>query len=201
MRGEHQERLSGAGGVCVGARLLLVFLISLSIAGCARESTDNPLSTASGEAWQYAIRPGMSRLTVHQMLGEGGATRRSDELEEYPLSGVTVWFGEGNRVTKVGFEGAASAIYTNPGSADVIPSDQPLIFGLTGHSDAADFRKVLGIPTREVPEGPTATKEMHCIWKRSGYVVDALFLKVERATPTQTYVAGSLLWFEVYRGL
>jgi hypothetical protein len=120
-------------------------------------------------------------------------------LEEYPASGLTVWFDVEGRVTKLNFAGGAIAIYSDH-SPTPIPSDHQLLFGLTTHTDEAGFRRILGTPARETQEGKTSGREVQHIWKRGGYIVEALFLTVEHTHEEKKYPAGSLVWCEVYRG-
>ena len=54
---------------------------------------------------------------------------------------------------------------------------------------------------RETQERRTSIRELRCVWRRDGYVVDALFLVAPRSREEKTYKKGSLLWVEVYRGL
>jgi hypothetical protein len=181
---------------------VLSFLAALVLlSGCVgNQLRHSEISTFAADPWEYPIKPGASRAQGHELLGS--ATRSTRELEEYPLSGVTVYFENNNdQVTKLGFDGNAIGIYSTSLLEAPIPSDRRLVFGLTGHSDEAEFRRVLGIPKREIQEGASARRELHCIWKREGYVVDALFLSVDRHSQEKTYPAGSLLWFDVYRGL
>lgn len=182
--------------------ITLVFL-GLSIAlllGCDQgRQNRSELKAISPDTWQYPIKLGTPRANVHELLGF--ASRSTPELEEYPSSGVTVWFDNNNLVTKMNFAGEASAIYSMGPAAAPIPSDRQVVFGLTGHTDEAGFRRILGSPKRETQERSTANRELHCVWRRDGYAVDALFLVAERSDQGQTYPTGTLVWFEIYRGL
>ena len=150
------------------------------------------------DSWQYPVRFGDTRARVHELLSN--ASRMTPELEEYPTSGITVWFDGDGRVRKFNFAGEATAIYSAPWF-DPIPSNHQLVFGLTSHTDEAGFRRILGVPLRETQVRRTSIRELRCIWRREGYVVDALFLVTPRSHEEKTYRKGSLLWVEVYRGL
>ncbi|MGA3279899.1 MAG: hypothetical protein ABSD50_02815 [Smithella sp.] len=101
---------------------------------------------------------------------------------------------------KFNFAGEASAIYASA-SYDPIISKQQIVFGLTGYTDEAGFRRVLGVPVKENYERATNVRERQCVWKKDGYVVDALFVVAERNYEGKTFSKGSLIWFEVFRGL
>ena len=152
----------------------------------------------SSDSWQYPVRLGDQRERVHKLLGAVGRT--TPELEEYPESGVTVWFDSENRVTKINLAGEACAVYATA-SFDPIISKQQILFGLTGHTNEVGFRRILGVPERETRERSTSVRELRCVWKKDGYVVDALFLDAERNHEGKTFPKGTLLWFEVFRGL
>jgi hypothetical protein len=152
----------------------------------------------SSDSWQYPVRLGDLREKVHNLLG--ATSRTTTELEEYPESGLTVWFDRESRVTKLYFAGEAGTVYASA-SFDPIISKQQIIFGLTAHTDEAGFKRVLGGPTRESHERSTSVRELRCVWKKDGYVVDALFLAAERNHGGKTLAKGTLLWFEVFRGL
>jgi hypothetical protein len=181
-------------------RFLYAFLAPLALlSGCGHGKQTRPEIGTFPDTWEYPIRPGIPRAQVHELLGS--ESRSTRELEEYPPSGVTVWFDNNDKVTKVGFGGDAGAIYGNSSLQVPLASDRPLLFGLTGHSGEADFRRALGTPKQEIEEGGRATRELHCIWRKDGYVVDALFLNAERHSAGKNYPPGSLVWFEAYRGL
>ena len=148
--------------------------------------------------WEYPIRIGDSRVRVHELLGT--ASRSTDQLEEYVTSGVTVWFDEVGRVTKLNFAGQACAIYASA-SFDPIVSTHKIVFGLSAQMDEAAFRRILGDPTGENPERSSKVRELQCIWKKNGYVVEALFVVAERSHGGKIFPKGSLIWFEVSRGL
>ena len=176
----------------------LRFSVALVLfSGCSHISHSG--NGVSADPWEYPVKLGASRAQVHEVLGS--ASRSNQQLEEYPPSGVTVWFDSSDRVTKVGLEGEAGAVYVNASWDAPMPSDHPLAFGLTGHSAEADFRRTLGTPKREIQERAAAARELHLMWKKDGYVVDGLFLGLERDERGRTYPVGSLLWFEVYRAL
>jgi hypothetical protein len=145
------------------------------------------------DTWEYPIRLGDARAKVHQLLGN--ATRTTELLEEYPMSGVMAWFDPEGRVSKLSFLGEASAIYSLT-PLDSMPSDQPLMFGLTAHTDEAGFRRLLGAPIREV-----MTKELRCVWRRDHYVIDALFAAESVRHEDKMFAKGCLVWFEISPGL
>ncbi len=57
-------------------------------------------------------------------------------------------FDAAGRVTKLFFVGEA-----NPLPSLYIPSDRPVLFGLSGRADEAAFRGALGSPVAETQEG------------------------------------------------
>ena len=67
------------------------------------------------------------------------------------MSGVAVRFNPEDRVMQLSFYGDAVAVYSG-GQIDWIPSDRPLMLGLTAHTDEAGFRRLLGVPIREAQE-------------------------------------------------
>jgi TonB family protein len=170
------------------------------------QSNPRPVDTRpSADPWQYPIRLGDTRVQVHTLLS--AATRSDSILEEYPASGVSLWFDSRDRVTKLNFIGPASGPYW--GAVEEMPSDRLLLFGLTARSDEHAFRQALGDP-RELPRsGVCGRSDRHLIWKKSGYVVDGLFflevhdpsLSWKDCLPQKAYRPGTLVWFEVYRGL
>jgi hypothetical protein len=190
-------------GVMFGKVLTRVIIVVLIVLGLFVEYGDGRTVIAGSEAissdsWQYPVRLGDLRERVHKLLG--GTSRTTPDLEEYPESGVTVWFDREGRVTKLNFAGEACAVYASASFAPII-SKQQILFGLTARTDEAEFRRVLGGPARESYERSTSVKELRCVWKKGGYVVDALFLVAERNHEGKTFPKGTLLWFEVFRGL
>lgn len=173
-------------------------LIAMAVlAACDLKRTDQSASRESQNPWTYPLRLGGSRGKAHEVLGN--ATRTTEVLEEYPLSGVTLWFSPEGRVTKFNFHGAAGALYS--GGQNWIPSDPTVVFGLTAHSSDADFADRLGAPVTESEAGSAAARELRLIWKKDGYVIDALFLASDRHDLGQTFPKGSLLWVEISPGL
>lgn len=179
--------------------LLAVFIVLGFFVGNdeGRKALAGP-ETVSSDSWQYPIRIGDLRERVHGLLG--AASRVTPETEEYSESGVSVWFDREGRVTKLNFAGTACRIYAST-SFDPIVSKQQIVFGLTGHTDEGGFRRALGTPDKETYERSSRVKELRCIWKKDGYVVDALFLAKERNHSGKIFSKGSLLWFEIFRGL
>jgi len=179
-------------GESLSRGFVAMFIALVLLAGCGGGQRER------ADTWQYPVRLGDSRARVHELLG--AASRSTLDLEEYPASGVTVWFDTENRVTKPNFAGEASAVYASA-SFDPIISEQQLLFGLTGHTDEAGFKRVLGVPARESQERSASVRELRCVWKKDGYLVDALFLVAKRNHEGKTFPKGTLLWFEVFRGL
>lgn len=162
------------------------------------DTSTQVIQLSQSGSWQYPVRLGDMRERVHKLLGP--ASRTTPELEEYATSGVTVWFDKESHVTKLNFAGRASAVYATA-SFDPIISDHQVLFGLTGYTDEAGFRRVLGSPAKESQERSTRAREQRCVWKKDGYVVDALFLTAERNHEGKTFPKGTLVWFEVVRAL
>jgi hypothetical protein len=194
--------------------LLLAIGVGSLLAACdiAQPSTVHQAETQSADlhrsddSWQYPIRLADTRAQVHTLLG--AATRSDSILEEYPASGVSLWFDQNDRVTKLNFIGEAGGAYRS--ALEGMLSDQPLLFGLTARSDEAAFRKVFGQPRQEQIEGPAGRRERHLVWKKYGYVIDGLFFVEVHKTltckdpcdvSTEAYRPGTLVWFDVYRGL
>jgi hypothetical protein len=120
------------------------------------------------------------------------------------MSGVTLWFDPEGRVSKVGLHGAAGALYSGPLSIlgpNWIPSDQPLLFGLTAHSSGRDFARVLGAPVSEIEASSSSKCEVRRVWRKRGYVIDATFLGSDRTDGGKMFQNGALVWVEVSRGL
>ena len=155
---------------------LSLFVAMLSCcAGCTTGSSEAPGVVAS---WTYPIRLGDARAKAHELLGN--PTRSTEVLEEYPLSGITLWFDSEGRVSKVNLQGTASALYT--GGAVSLLSHRALAFGLTAHSRDGDFARILGMPVTEIQEGPSERRERSdACGGKSGYLIDATFLGVDRA--------------------
>ena len=120
------------------------------------------------------------------------------------MSGVTLWFDPEGRVSKVGLQGAAGALYSGPLSTlgpNWIPSDQSLVFGLTAHSSDRDFARALGAPVSEIEGGSSSRREVRRVWRKSSYLLDATFLGSDRSDSGKTFQNGTLLWVEVSRGV
>jgi hypothetical protein len=113
---------------------------------------------------------------------------------------VTVSFDEDRRVTKLTFAGPAYAIQPGASSASIV-TERQILFGLTSHTDEAEFRRILGKPVKETPERSTNQRVLHCVWKKSGYIVDAIFLGAESVREGATLPEGSLVQIDVCRGL
>jgi len=184
-----------------GAAAVISVTLGL-LPACGTNSNDSSSArTDSRDSWQYPLRLGDARARVHEILGN--ATRTTEVLEEYPMSGVTVWFDSEGRLTKLNFHGEAGALYSGPNSmigANWIPSDRPVLSGLTSHANEDDFRRLLGSPVREYEAGPSNAKEVRRVWRYGGYLIDALFLVSDRTNEGKTFTKGSLVWFEVSPG-
>ncbi len=174
---------------------LLLLIVLAALVGCDVTWDDTGTVGESRGSWAYPLNFGDSRAEAHGVLGN--ATRTTDTLEEYPLSGVTLGFSPEGGVTKFNFQGEAGAIY----SGEVwIPSDMPVVFGLTPGSTDVDFIDRLGSAVWE-SEVRGAGPEVRRIWRRDGYVIDALFLGADQIYSGRTYSGGSLLWVEISPGL
>ena len=103
MRFNQKRRLLIGGS----AALIAIGVLS----ACDLNRTVQPASGESDGAWTYPLHFGDSRGKVHEVLGS--ATHTTEVLEEYPLSGVTLWFSPEGRVTKFNFQGAAGALYSD----------------------------------------------------------------------------------------
>lgn len=175
-----------------------LILVVLAV-GCANSVPEaEQADQASSDPWQYPIRLGDTRAAVHDLVGSPG--RVTAELEEYPASGVTVLFDSQGFVTKINFAGPASRIYsTDP--VGLIPTDHPVFRGLSGHADERAFVDALGDPLSGGEERAVAVRERRRVWRRDGYLIEALFLGVQRRDGDQSYSEGTLVWFDVFRGI
>jgi hypothetical protein len=181
------------------AATVSVVLAALLSSACTSRGPEASISGASLSAWAYPIRLGDSRARAHELLGN--PTRTTDVLEEYPMSGVTLWFDPEGRLTKLNFTGpAGKALYSGP-NTDLIPSNRPIVFGLTAQSRDADFSRVLGTPVSEAEERAASSREVRRVWRKDGVLIDALFLAVDRTEAGKALPKGGLVWFEVSRGL
>jgi hypothetical protein len=172
-------------------------LIAMAVlAACDSNKADSAASGESDRFWTYPLHLGDSRGEAHAALGN--ATRTTEVLEEYPLSGVTLWFSPEGRVTKFNFQGAAAVLYSDGGSW--IPSSRTVVFGLTARSSDADFAGRLGAPVTESEAGApglATARERRRVWRKDGYLIDALFLASDRNHRGQIFPKGSLLWVEI----
>ena len=182
----------------IGVSAVLIAMAVLS--ACELKKSDRPTSGESGSSWTYPLRLGDSRGKAHEILGN--ATRTTEVLEEYPLSGVTLWFSPEGRATKFNFQGSSGLLYS--GGQNWIPSDRTIVFGLTSRSTDADFLGRLGNPVSENEAGSpgaAGAREVRRIWRKGGYLIDALFLASDRSYVGQTLPKGSLVWVEISPGL
>ena len=169
--------------------MLLVASLSLA-AACARQQSPR-------YPWQYPIHLGDTRAQVHALLG--AASRSDSILEEYPASGVTLWFDQNNRVTKLNFIGQAAECYRT--TSEQMLSDQALEFGLTANSNESSFRQAFGKPrVEECDRRGSGTAAATCGRKRDT-LIDGLFFVREYGDKPPPYPPGTLVWFEIYRGL
>jgi len=157
------------------------------------------VSIDSGDGWRYPVKLGDTRERVSEVLSY--PSRETPSMAEYPKAGVTAWFDQTGRVSKLAFLGEASRLYTSD-PVGIFPIRPPIgvVFTLTGESTEADFRKVLGNPATEA-EVPARGRERRRIWKSRGYVIEGLFLVEAQSEAGKTYQPGTLVWFEVTRGL
>ena len=189
----------------VSAWLLLSVVLLI---GCNDVGRDQAVDLDTpANPWQYPIRLGDSRLTVQELLGPPHHTSKPI-WDEFPTSGVLVMFDRAGRVTKLYFVGEANFF------PDLyIPSDRPVLFGLSGHASEEDFRLALGSPVaeRQEPAGAWVLLEpggrsrllsgVRLVWKKERYVVEGLFVAEERGRRGNTYDKGTLSEFQVHRGL
>lgn len=171
-----------------------VLSAALLFVACIRSETP----AASAGAWQFPVRLGDSRMAVHQVLT--APSRDNGILEEYPSSGVALLYDAEGRVAKITILGAAANIYYS--GAEAIPSSQPVLFGLGGRTNEAGFRRILGKPSTSSFTRAAVRRELQCVWKKGGFIISAEFLAAPRDDGTSNaYPPGTLLWFEVCRGI
>jgi hypothetical protein len=141
------------------------------------------------------VRLGDQRAKLRELLGAPSST--TDSQDDYRGSGVAAWFDAEGRVTKLKFTGAAgsSPMYANE-DTPFLPSAGAVVFGLTPLVDEPGFKKLLGAPATE-----SASGDLRCEWKRSGYVIAAVFMRKDGlGLDGIEYPKGTLLSFEVSRG-
>ena len=172
-------------------QILLAFALAITLVVGCRQNRENPSDTK----WQYPVHLGDSQAKVHQLLGNPSAASH-DLVEEFPSSGLSVWLNTERQVSKLNFQGEAAVIYTFDSFA-FLPSNRQVLYGLTSRSREVDFRRILGTPTSEKEEGASAVRELHCLWKKDGFLIDGLFLVAPRTRENKLFDKGSLLWFEV----
>ena len=176
----------------ISAAVALVGALSLA-AACGGVPGARPGGQAEGTAaWEYPIHFGDPLAKVQGLLGEPEYVIGH---EVYPASGVEVWYGPEDRVTKLCFYGAAAAQESS--FRNMFPSDRRLMLGLTAHADEQAFRRALGAPQVEEKSDTSIRSELHCVWKTRGLLVDAVFLASDRADPGRTFAKGTLMWFYV----
>jgi hypothetical protein len=176
--------------------VLAAALMAASVPACQQASPESV--SRSTATWQYPIRLGDTRARVNEFLtmpaiDDGGIH------QEYPASGVAIFFDDTGHLAKISIYGPASKVIgMRIGGSEILPSNRPVVFGLAGTVNEATFRKVLGRPETET-RGP---RERRCVWNKDGYVIDAQFLAIQREDERGTlYSPGTLLWFDITRGL
>lgn len=140
--------------------ITIFFLLSFAFACQKGERSRDASPQQSYHSWQYPVKLGDTRAKVHNLLGN--AVRATSQLEEHPLSGVTLWFDADDPVTKLTFVGEAIVLYS-PDPMDQIPSDRPVLRGLSPKMDDETFRRILGSPTKQAIERSKSFQELHCI--------------------------------------
>jgi hypothetical protein len=166
-------------------------LLVLCTAAC------RPASVQTVDPWQYPLRFGDTRAKVRRLLTY--PQRQTPFLEEFSHSGVTVWY-DAERVSKFSFSGKAARLYSSDLGSPLI-AEQPVLLALTGYSDEMAFRRALGNPVSNTDVRIHASRERRCFWKASGYVIEAWFLVDERNDANRRYPPGTLISFEVERGM
>ncbi len=177
------------------------YLARIKLATSPSPLTTAPKRTASaplpgereGESWNYPIHLGDPISKVHSLLGT--PSRTTEVLEEYPRSGVSVWFTPEGRVAKLNFQGQAGALYAPDNQWH--PTDRIVLLGLSPRATEIDFAQALGTPDETKLERGSKFREAHLTWRRDGYIVDAWFLAIERSLGDIQFPKGALLWFEV----
>ena len=190
---------------------LAVALFIALVGCCATANCSYPPKSDAGagsDGWQYALRLGDDLSRVHALLGFAHRSQDTGAgvLEEYPLSGVSVWLDQGHHVIKLNFLGSSGA-YRYSGLTQWVVSDRQIFLGLTARMNEPQFRRALGTPAIDGAEGAsvdvllgrTAVREHRCVWRKNGVVIDALFVSESQALDRQPM--GSLIWFDVSRGL
>jgi hypothetical protein len=169
----------------------ILTVLSLSVAAC--DSSAVLLGERESESWNYPIHLGDPISKVHSLLGI--PSRTTEVLEEYPRSGVSVWFTPEGRVAKLNFQGQAGALYAPDNQWQ--PTGRIVLLGLSPRATEIDFRQALGTPEQTTMERSSAFRETHHSWRRNGYAVDGWFLATERTLGDIQFAKGTLLWFEV----
>lgn len=189
-----------------GNRLIAGCLLAF-ICSCAGADRSSP-SGSDSDGWQYGVSVGDDVSRVHALLGFAARAQDTGNglLEEYPLSGVSVWLDRDRRVVRLNFVGPAGA-YRYSRSFDWVVSDRELLFGVTAQMDESTFRSMLGTPIIDRIEGASvdvwlgrgAVRERRCVWRKNGLVIDALFVSESEAFIR--HKKGSLIWLDLSRGL
>jgi len=186
----------------VSGRLYPVFVIFVLVA-CG-----DPTETSG--TWQYPLRFGDGKHEVHKVLGPPHV--EESWRETFPASGVAVWFAD-DKVSKFTFIGDASSISVGASTLRTsteaatdetgdylgeVPSDAKIAFGLTARDTQATFGKILGQP---VKSGKEYSATFRSVWRKDGYVLDAVFLSVDRVYGGRSFRRGTLVSLDVTRGL
>jgi hypothetical protein len=148
--------------------------------------------------WQYPVKLGSQRITVHTLLG--APFRCAPDLEVYPPSGVSIWYDGDYRVTKLRFNGQAS-FFDIGDSTDYIPSNSQILQGLTPHYDLTAFKLTFGAPIIENAIQSKLFSGSHCVWRGDGLVIVGQFLDSTQTYQGKQYHKGTLVWFDIFRGL
>lgn len=125
---------------------LNAFLLIYLTVGCGCINNDKE----SIISWEYPIALGDSRARAHEFLSIIDYPAEYKHREEYPTSGLIVYYDSEDRLTEILFRGDAGII-NKVGStpSDWIPPRVPFFNGITASSNEDDFKRVLGSPVRE----------------------------------------------------
>lgn len=152
---EHGEVVGVAVATFKDGQNLNFAIPSSYLARIKLATSPSPLTTApkraasaplpgerEGESWNYPIHLGDPISKVHSLLGT--PSRTTEVLEEYPRSGVSVWFTPEGRVAKLNFQGQAGALYAPDNQWH--PTDRIVLLGLSPRATEIDFGQALGTP-------------------------------------------------------
>jgi hypothetical protein len=173
--------------------VLLLLGLTLGAAGCGslKERTVDPAQT-----WEYPLRLGDTRTRVHERLGI--PTRATEDLDEYYVLGISVWYDSKARIAEFAFAGAAVGIdllYGHP-YPDLWLSDRIILRGLTTQSDETAFRRALGEPGREETYTGLLQKKVRlrvCRWRIDDIEIRAQFVAQDEREDREQVSAGTLV--------